>query len=649
MARRDDRSCGVATEREKFIEEAAAEFADNAELEMATRRELDAALGDGWTDKKWREARGRLGRRRFGWVPCIVAAVLLAGIARQAVKWEVISTTPPFLPEREESWDPAALFMLEPLKDRYAEEHHWLLFGDDHFEGSARWRILMEKLPGDAAAFAEHATAVWMQSFRYPEDFVARGEELDPGNGVFAMLMATPARPSVESRTYEIKDEAKFREGLKWVEESLERPRMAYLSPIMRARRAAVMPPPESLVQMTGQASLVFCSMSEGFALAAGHRLLLAETKRAHEAGDFDRARSAQRMWLEWMRRGAAEIHTMVDLMMVRAGLIEGSKLFRKLGLTDDLPQVFEIEAMGSASPGTLSLEPELERWSLLSRLVLPMFAGRVEAPTFTEAEVKPGRRAEHAASGQLGALGAAILAAIGLLGVRGLEWFRGRPMRRISKRASAVLSWRDHGWVIVLAVALPLALAMGLRHGMEPVLGFGISGGRLAAEAVSWVAVVVMMGFSAELAAGWRLRRGGAVRASRLWLAMIGCSLAAIALVGVRVADPPSGFTWSWWPMGVVAGALVAVAFRAGLGLAMSGDRAIAGMLQWRLVRPALWTAVLVCVGLAETYQAEERWWFRLDGLSRLEGNGTELERRFAEKGRAEMVRLLEEKREDR
>ena len=196
---------------ERFLTAATAPLADNAELQVMARRELEECLVDGDSEaltvaKERLEAVGT-GRRKWRTAVFILTAVVsivtLVLVGRTAVHYrkllDIIELS---------GGGPSEEIIEARLSKNLTAAERLLLFGDtSKSRPSERMKALWDSDPGNPAYFADYTIRFVRDHERVPPDFLSTAAKLDPDNAWFTLAAAAAsAKGSVEKKVLSTAD-----------------------------------------------------------------------------------------------------------------------------------------------------------------------------------------------------------------------------------------------------------------------------------------------------------------------------------------------------------------------------------------------------------------------------------------------------------
>ncbi len=374
-------------------------------------------------------------------------------------------------------------------------EQKMLLSSTTPEEAGDDWRSLD---PDDPALYYRYAR----ECLELPPDFLATAERLDPDNGYAratkavrilherkalkrkrkssprGRLASLPAmkRPLA---TYEVKDEAAFREALELWNEATKKRRFDGRQAEFRVRcveRGADSPPVPYTIR---QVQFVWLG---GRMFPANHTILqrhigdliCVQADRLKEADDKEGLAALARQWLDWMPREIADSSNLLHCLVSRANIESSGRHLlaacRELGLEEEArriePPVRTACEMRNARDrvtgqdrDAISLRGGLIETSLrngFSRVEIYWAATGGELPVDSR-DLDADRLASYTLLESLAAHGG-VFGLMLAAGVSMVGWFRWGGLGRVlGKRMAAGLTAADWAWIAGLGVILPL------------------------------------------------------------------------------------------------------------------------------------------------------------------------------------------------
>ena len=436
------------------------------------------------------------------------------------------------------------------ILSRIAPDQRLVAMGDPHkIDDSRRWEAVWKAHPEDPAHFYTYVLAYRGSWYKWPENWSATGEKLDPDNGWFALIDAcsrigdiiepatkaskrgwgskavvTPAKPA------RVKDEAALKVILAEIDHALALPAWNDFRPRLSALRMSAWPAPvdcsEQILSLhfrrewPESGTLDLAQLSHLRLLFEGAGLHFANTGNRQEL-DALAAR-----YLEIFRTMAKQDE--IDLMqwlfalnaMDAAGGIEAA--YNAIGDSIEAAKFRDFRNAGSrirAAKRSLPASPvTMEQGSSLAQYW--GIGPSANMISLTAQELHGGRLAEYAmAERVLVHVLAALLSC--LLGLLLFTAHHPRPeLRRLADRLLQLLTYRDWLWIITLGVVMPITLYLLLQR--LPWPGFRsrtIDEDRVSVMALQLAGLCLSLLLCTVEATRWRL-------AKRAWILGFGWRL---------------------------------------------------------------------------------------------------------------------------
>jgi hypothetical protein len=526
-----------------------------------------------------------------------------------------------------------------------------LLLGDEKAGNTAeRWKPLWDSDPENPAYFAEYAAAFYRDHQELTPEILATAERIDPGNGWYLATSAAGIRKDSVEKTsltakerkegkapaWEIKDAKSLQEALTLIHQAAGKPKFTtYQEELLRQRVPLFFPradyatqlPP--LVYVANQSSAVIHLHHLDKAMSAGAQ----ECAKNRDVAGFHQIVGDWR----WLCKASAEQgFFLIDMLVARivftSPLANFRDAARSLGLEEEARGFSDAYERVKADKGAREkqgraketvTDPATRRGSMLGDLWFPMITRQVNSPPpLTEAELRPGRYADHALFGRAASLLSWIL--LGLCaGFAALSRFRQNLLVRVlSKRMLDLLRPADWAWIMICGILLPVIwfyvitrlTPLGAREWSLRRLDFIPASGQFG----SLAALLVI--FPGVLASSRLCKRGAPLGlcARFRWIGKSAAVAAALAIpafgaielniaggrIPLIIACALLGFSVLW--MLVEFG-------RNTLGLHLYALRRATLA---RMVHPAWIFGMLIMAVSAPLHYAEERFWIRQDKL---------------------------------
>lgn len=666
--------------RDRFLQAAVEPLADNAELQLAARHQLEASLSPEAGEAELDAAASRLERGgKVRWRRAWAVAVLLCSLPM--LLGPVRSLVAGYREFREVSSGPFRVAST-PLSEAWelSPQERLLLFGEPVSGSSAEtWRPLWESDPENPMFYLEYARGHEEDFSDVPPDFLQQGEALDPDNGWFLLKLATLDHRSVVERdrsssrlhrsgpkkpvTWTVKDAGELAKRIDLLHRAAAAGRIdSYQGELNRLRFESLPQAGELVEQLRVMAYLAGGRLDRvGMGVAD---LIGAEARRCEAEGDRQGFVALAETWEAVMKAQVEDGFTLVDMLLARAALTATLPVMSEVAAALDVDPVKwkgrakraeeslsdRMEKEKHPSSRRVALQDRISRHaSVLGALSLPVFGRQCrESPELTRAELLPATRTEQAFLGRaMSGVGWQILGLVSLLSLAA-----GASQSMLIKRMEPVLSRllgpRDAAWIALGGVVLPLAIFLFLRHA-TPLsrLDWGPRLTFYAVPIAHFVGLLLMLLVWPVAIASWRVAKAGSPLGWKRpgWLAVSVAVAPPAGMLCFSFAVPPGPASMPLAIAGMALGAWALV----GLGLQSSVFSKAEARLRRRVisraVRPAWWGGLLVMVALAFHFHAEERRWFARDELMRVTRPGglNDYEIRVTEQLREEMGELLE------
>lgn len=470
----------------------------------------------------------------------------------------VLSETPEFL----ERFRPAPIAGLS--------ERQQLLISDPQAWNLETLRRLTELAPEDPAVFSAYASAYTSQHGSLPEGYFDTARRLAPDNAWFWIRAASTLgygaierkptsraqRLAGERRGYDIKDSAVFDEAMERFREGVKLERFDTYESQLRSEVAAILP--------RGTAEEVLRRTINGVNWSTGiiplqrlSDLLAAEGERLEAAGDGEGLRLHLARCDRFLRLLDQQPPDTVVFELVHgvvasslSGFLAGSA--EALGLEDEA-EIWERRSEGLRVRNDARRDrsrhprlPEAEKGGGLFAQTLPMLGNQAEQPPlFTEEDLVPSRRVEHAVVARAAMVAGCLLAGLGMILPAVARMGRKRWLRRLSGRMEGLLHPVDWCWILGGGVLLPLLAAWAwVAASPWGRWSVGVTEGRsifypyLAMLLLCVTSVVVVADFRVRS----RLARFGIPRRSLIqsgWWGLLVIGLAVTVFLGIAPGMP--------------------------------------------------------------------------------------------------------------
>lgn len=636
---------------ERFIDLASRPLADNAELELAAKTELEKALAANAdhppTDAADALARADARSHRSKWkvalylVTLMVSLPLLTDTATRTVRdWGFLRAVMP----RAKKWPE-----FREIPNLTARQK-LLLYGDSSApSASERWKPLWLAEPGNPAYLAEYTTAYMTDHGEISPEILAAAEKADPDNGWFLAQAAVGTAKEMVTRgklskkeiadgkapVFTIHDEKRLNETLDLIHQVVEKPRFTSYQNALFRERIPLFPAHYDYVSQfplwtyaismtTG--SVGFRKLSDVMAAAAG--------QRAAE-GDTEGFRKITADWHSLASHLGKGGDTLVDLLIAKVMISGPANNFRDsarlLGLEADAVYFegvserarTEKERRDLAQASTsAAADLFVRKSSILGGMIIsPMVGNQVKSPPpLTDADQLSSRYVDHALFGRaLSAIGWMIMG-ISVAAVAQAPRSRGPLARRLSVRMLDLLHRSDWVWLFVGGLVFPVLWYLWISR-LTPFAAreWSVTSSEFLPICGQFGSFLASMIILPKVIAGVLLKKRGAALGLThrfRWLGWIAAAavLAAVPLFGSLPMEAPVN-PWVLISSLVLAG-IVVVWILGGLmsGLFYGGSQSLRQATVARMILPVRVASVLVLALAIPFHYAEERHWVRQD-----------------------------------
>lgn len=658
--------------RDRFLDAATEPLADNAELQLAARHQLDASISPEAESTELEAGAERLGRGgsdRWRWIWAVVVGLLslpmlLGPVRKLAEIWAMT-----------QSWiSPIGSMSVEPkhsFRETLSDKERLLLFGEtsSSFSEADQWRPLWESEPENPVFFFEYVIAYERDHDALPPDFLETADRLDPGNGWALLKLALEDADAVVERdnmgwrarergdpvTWTVKDEAELAKRIALLKEAASAGKIESYQGELRRKRMDVLPEAQDFTSHL-QTMAYAAGMSLDMALQKLANLIGAEARRCEREKDRQGFVELAEAWEVLVRTSAEDSNSLVE------ALIAGVTIRSTLPAMADAAATVEVDAaLWAERDKSFTERQELlkerssddidelfsRHGSIMSSLSLPMIARQaVDYPVVTRDDLRPMTRVDQAFIARAMAVGGWVI--LGLF--CGVSWLTAKLQNPLLKRMgtslSRLLGPSDLLWIALGGVIGPLLVYLGLRYG-TPLsrLDWGPSRTRYAVPAAHFVGLLLMLAVWPVAIARWRASKIGLLWKSPGWWTWSAVATPLAGMFCFSFAVPPSGHSIFLGGLGMVCGAWSLV------WLLAQGWMAVFSRIECRLPRRALpfttrsaWLAgMLAMVALVFHFHAEERRWFARDELMQITPGFTAYENAVTEQVKRELLELLE------
>lgn len=521
-----------------------------------------------------------------------------------------------------------------------------ILFGDERATNDAeRWKPLWQSDPANPSYFMEYAAAFFRVHQTLSPEILEAAARIDPDNAWYAAIQAsakakkavkkkTPgydARKRGEKTTYKVTDEKEFASALELFREATRKSRLSQNQVELQKQRFALLPERRDFVsQFPAQ---VFAA-SQNCALLDLRSLVDAISVQAGRCAERKDVAGFQQLLADWrwlVGVAARDGVSLLDVMVAKAFL---TMPVRELG---DAAKALGLEADAEKFARLYQQNEERRKFrdDEVSNLVetkssimtwLTLMAGRrgVEVPPpITEADLRPGRYADHALFGRAHAL--ASWAVLGICaGLAALSGLRGdKTVVRLSKRLQDLFRWNDWVWILGGGIVIPVLWYFAITRltpFSAPEWSMRPSGFLLPAAQLGSLTVLMLVASSVIASTRLATRAGFLGLKPRLpWLGRLAVISAALAIPMVGALPVIRSLGNMLFFTGCTLAGVALLWLVWGLACHALGkprDRSLRRATLARMMVPAWIFGMLVFALLMPVHYAEERHWIQQDRL---------------------------------
>lgn len=557
-----------------------------------------------------------------------------------------------------------------------------LLFGDlSTTDKVARKRALWQSDPNNPAYYAEYALAYKNAEDAVPPDFLETAKRLDPNNAWFAHFLATveakdavkkskkkvAAGSSLEGSliSWEIKDRVRLETALRIFRDSAHQTGYDGHAASLQMKRVAMLHQGDFAEQMDAG---VCISQSSTFSGIATLRFSDAIAARAWLAGEENDPAELRRTLNDASRlihllltappdSVIEEIVLRSNIRTLATSLWPACEKFEKFGFSEEADRWKGIEEryhnVWDPKPRQVSF--------VVDGTVVPTGLktgfigsyGGIEAlshqtlrpPNITDADIRPGRLADHEFLSRISCYLAAVLLAIGTVSLATYKYRVTKVAGILAGRMKLLLLPGDWVWILGLGIVLPLVYVMAINR-FTPLGGreLGIMGSLLLLPATHFLGLVLLWLLVPIPLIHWRLglraKAFGFGQDNRWSWIGIASALAFVPVVGWAATTGTMPDFWMHklqWP-GVdikgpgasgfpicIATALLAVAV--GMLLALAGSALLCRVPSLlhratvaRVLIPIYLFALVLILAVAPLFKFAERQWFAENTLTKFD-----------------------------
>lgn len=670
---------------ERFLDAATASLAENAELHVMARRELEDAISSAGAGKgdSLAEAAVRLekARPRRG----VRIALYAATAAVSIISLGLLAKTQGLIDGAVSSLFSGAVGDQSPQKvrERLGEGlnsgQRLLLFGDpSQADPGNQFKPLWDSDPGNPAYFARFALSYIAVHDRLPPDFLETAHRLDPDNAWFTMVaMGVTAKDAVKgdrltpaeqkrgvARRYAISDQVRLDEAIRLLEKAAGQPRFDSYQAELLADQIAILPPRTDFASQMPVLVHVAGEPSDSSPLTSA---LLAVDAAAWQAADRGDAAAFLRIADQWQpllrNLAAAESPTFLNGLIVRAAIAATADRHART----TLPELEELKQRWKPVSDRMRAEKEERerresndelklKGGMLAALSLPVMTKQLQSPIpITDADLKPGRLAEHELFSRISAAVRWLALLLMLLAAALYRKRASMLVSRLSARMEDLLKPADWAWILGFGVALPfvsyLAIyrltPLGARDWSIAASAFIVPSGQVAAMGFLMILLPVLV-------ARWRLGKRGAMlgwQKGRAWMGWSAAICGALSLPGFGLSFASGKGSQ---PVMMAAAALLGILV---VGALLIGIRAVFSKRPALLLRrvtlsrvlvPAYALGMLLLAASMPFYHAAEKRWLAQDRLMEISPEAPAMSRyewEVAQAMREELLEILEMK----
>ncbi len=663
---------------ERFLDAATAPLADNAELQVMARRELEECLV-ARDERALAEATDALEKAKpgRGWKVALSILTAAASIVSLGLLGRMATT----IDGVRMVLSPLAAMRSLPGQEKtearlgkgLSAEQRLLLFGDtSQADPGERFKALWNSDPGNPAYFAEYSIHFINHHSRLPPDFLATAAKLDSDNSWFTLLAAgVTAKNSVKQNPsgsthlkqgippgFKILDQARLDEAVKLLEKAASQPRFESYQASLMTMRIALLPRQTDFVSQLPHRVHLAGFPSASIQLMHAATAANAAAWQAADRGDAKEFQRIAKIWEASLRRwSAAECPDLIHGLAVRAILTNSSYRFAYT----NLPELKELNDRWlpiSARMAEEKKERERREWNqdlrlkggILAGLSLPVITKQLQSPIpITDADLKPGRMVEHELFARTSAAVVWLVFALILLAAALYRQRASMLVRRLSARLEDLLKPGDRAWILGAGVVLPSLFyfviyrltPLGARDWSIAASAFMVPAGQVAAMGFLMIVLPVLV-------ARWRLGKRGAMlgwqqrRAWMGWAAVI-CGALSLPVFGLSFARG-KGNEAVMMIAAALLGILVLAWLVIGIRAVFSKRPALLRRVTLsRILVPAYALGMLLMAASMPLYHAAEKRWLAQDRLMEITPEAPALSRYEWEVAQAMRTELLE------
>lgn len=487
---------------------------------------------------------------------------------------------------------------IKAISRKIPADRQLLVFGDiRQTDPVQQWKAVWEAHPASPEHYWVYALAYQEAHSKWPEDFVATGERLDPGNGWFRLIEATslvrssladpPSSPTKSAPSPLIKtirrgsgtkptpstppppqekivtDPIALGIAQTKLEEALAMPRLDDYRPLLDRLRFQAMPPPVDLCDYG-------CMWVAGYSQpedqnddwlscrSLGHWVSFA-SRQAVSTGDEPSLRKVTDLFERTLRRLTEVPGSILPRLVVRVFATQGGRALaatwgdagdpKKAAGFEELVRKLDTKLTPIPRPPSDALDQDFD-----GPFAKPLYVWRSpDSATVRESDLRGGRLAEYAMYERLFVYAIALLLFLTFAFLIGVSIFDRKRLGPLPARLMDLLTGRDWGWILASGVALPVAVYLI----SERLLGsrdHSLNQWHFLLWAAQWLGLFFSILLVTLRTARWRLQKRAALLGFG-WLRMdfgricIGLALSMMpAAMLVEKSQAPWGPSASWW-----------------------------------------------------------------------------------------------------
>ena len=556
-----------------------------------------------------------------------------------------------------------------PWATQLNDRQKLLLFGDlSQGTQSEQMKGLWDSEPENPAYFAEFARTYHSDNKKLPPNFLATARRIDPENAWFTYLAAVEeggdciekqklskaAREAGEAMTYKILDQARLDRSVELLHEAAQQPRCEEYRAAITRERIELLPKTTPRENLRSTLYLMSQPSPDIIALRKLADVICAKGWQDGEQGEVDALKQLISDTDHFNRslshmEAIDVVHGLVFKVCAGGTSRELGIAASKLGIEADGRRLGEISRriieqrkMRDARPNPIAGRQPGADGGILAAMTIPMLARQVDRPPpLTDADLEPGRLADHEFLSAVSSVACWLLLLIGL-GISWLYRFRSSVIiRRLAARMEALMKPVDWIWLIGLGVITPVVYVLAINR-LTPLGGrqHGIITGSLLIPAAQLLGLAILIIVISIHAARWRIQQRTAFLTMPRnicwpgWIA-IAAAIAFIPCIGLamnsasnfsldyewfggwKVSEFKSGLFIACGLLAIPLLWLFAVQCRALLG---RPARLLHSTLLTRLLVPLYATAMLVMISLAAVFSTASESWSKKDRLMNLD-----------------------------